>query len=99
MSSCRDDVRLVANARTHAERVRGADRTVLCVTNPFDVPDSTFAVLTNSEGQHSLWPSFADTPAGWAVAYGPASRGACIEYVTANWTDLRPRSLITGTDP
>ncbi len=68
------------------------------MTNPFDVPDSTFSVLTNSEGQHSLWPSFADVPAGWAVAYGPALRADCIKYVTANWTDLRPRSLAAETD-
>jgi MbtH protein len=27
------------------------------------------------------------------VAHGPDGREACLEYVTANWTDMRPRSL------
>jgi MbtH protein len=68
------------------------------MTNPFDVPDANFSVLTNSEGQHSLWPAFAEIPAGWTVAYGPAGRGSCLEYVTVNWTDLRPRSLAADMD-
>lgn len=64
------------------------------MTNPFDVADSTFSVLMNSEGQHSLWPAFAPVPTGWSVPFGPAPRAQCIEYVTTHWTDLRPRSLI-----
>ncbi|TMR02635.1 MbtH family protein [Actinomadura soli] len=65
------------------------------MTNPFDDPEGTFLVLVNDEGQHSLWPGFADVPAGWTTAFGPASRPDCLGYVTANWTDLRPRSLTT----
>ncbi|ALG07099.1 MbtH family protein [Kibdelosporangium phytohabitans] len=64
------------------------------MTNPFDDPDGTFKVLVNDEGQHSLWPEFADVPAGWAVAHGPGTRQACLDYVEANWTDMRPNSLI-----
>jgi MbtH protein len=63
------------------------------VTNPFDDPDGTFRVLVNAEGQHSLWPDFADVPAGWRSVFGPDGRDACLEYVERNWTDLRPRSL------
>ncbi|MBD2892719.1 MbtH family protein [Actinomadura nitritigenes] len=63
------------------------------MTNPFDDPDGTFLVLVNAEGQHSLWPGFADVPPGWTAAFGPASRADCLAYVTENWTDLRPRSL------
>jgi MbtH protein len=63
------------------------------MTNPFDNADGRFLVLVNAEDQHSLWPSFAEVPAGWTVAYGEDSREACLEYVEANWTDLRPRSL------
>jgi MbtH protein len=66
------------------------------MTNPFDAADGTFSVLVNEEGQHSLWPDFADVPAGWTVAHGPASRDACVEYVNANWTDLRPRSVASS---
>jgi len=34
-------------------------------TNPFDDDDGRFFVLVNDEEQHSLWPAFADVPAGW----------------------------------
>ncbi|MDX6740067.1 MbtH family protein [Actinocorallia sp. A-T 12471] len=63
------------------------------MTNPFDDAEGVFLVLVNAEGQHSLWPSFAEVPAGWTTVHGPASRAACAEYVEANWTDLRPKSL------
>ncbi len=62
-------------------------------TNPFDDDNGTFMVLMNDEDQHSLWPAFADVPAGWRVAYGEASRAACLDYVDQNWTDRRPKSL------
>jgi MbtH protein len=68
------------------------------MTNPFDVQDGTFSVLVNDEGQHSLWPDFAEVPAGWTVAHGPVGRDDCVEYVNANWTDLRPRGLATRLD-
>jgi MbtH protein len=63
------------------------------MTNPFDDPDAEFLILVNDEGQHSLWPSFAVVPGGWTGVFGPAGRPACLDYVKANWTDLRPRSL------
>ncbi|MEG3631215.1 MbtH family protein [Streptomyces poriticola] len=62
-------------------------------TNPFDDEDGRFYVLVNDEDQHSLWPVFVETPAGWRVVFGEASRAECLEYVERNWTDLRPRSL------
>ncbi|GAA4225674.1 MbtH family protein [Actinomadura meridiana] len=65
------------------------------MSNPFDDPDGTFLVLVNDEGQHSLWPVFADVPAGWTTAFGPAAKTDCLTYVNENWTDLRPRSLTT----
>jgi MbtH protein len=64
------------------------------MTNPFENPDGRYLVLRNGEGQHSLWPSFADIPTGWIVAFGEADRQACLDYVEANWADIRPRSLI-----
>lgn len=63
-------------------------------SNPFEDPDGTYLVLVNDEGQHSLWPSFVAVPAGWTVALEESSRTACLEYVNAHWTDLRPASLI-----
>lgn len=62
--------------------------------NPFDDDNATFVVLANDENQHSLWPTFADTPSGWRVVFGEASRADCLEYVEQNWSDIRPKSLI-----
>jgi uncharacterized protein YbdZ (MbtH family) len=61
--------------------------------NPFDDDSGSFFVLVNDEEQHSLWPAFADVPAGWQVVYGEADRAACLEYIEQNWTDIRPKSL------
>ncbi|MBJ8340360.1 MULTISPECIES: MbtH family protein [Antrihabitans] len=62
-------------------------------TNPFDDEDGRFYVLVNDEDQHSIWPTFAEVPAGWRVVFGEESRPACVEYVEQNWTDMRPKSL------
>jgi MbtH protein len=62
--------------------------------NPFDDPDGRFLVLVNDEGQHSLWPEFADIPPGWTKVFGVAGREPCLDYVTTHWTDMRPRTLV-----
>ncbi|GAA3736289.1 MbtH family protein [Streptomyces tremellae] len=62
--------------------------------NPFDDPEAEFLVLVNDEGQHSLWPVFADVPGGWRVTHGKDTREACLAYIEENWTDMRPKSLI-----
>jgi MbtH protein len=62
-------------------------------TNPFDDDNGTFHVLVNDEEQYSLWPVFADVPAGWTVVLADATRADCLAYVEEHWTDLRPRSL------
>lgn len=64
------------------------------MTNPFDDVDGEFFVLVNDEEQYSLWPTFADVPAGWRVVRGPHTRGDCLAFVEENWTDLRPKSLV-----
>ena len=63
-------------------------------TNPFEDEDGRYLVLVNDEGQHSLWPAFAEVPAGWQIAFGEDGRAACLEYVEQNWTDMRPKTLI-----
>lgn len=63
-------------------------------TNPFEDPQGRFLVLVNDENQHSLWPSFAEVPAGWRAVFGEDTREACLAYVESHWTDLRPASLI-----
>lgn len=78
--------------------------------NPFDDTDGRFLVLVNDEGQHSLWPVFAEVPAGWTVVLGAADssgqedgepgvdRAAALEYVEQHWTDMRPRSLVESME-
>ncbi|MFJ5778937.1 MbtH family protein [Streptomyces sp. NPDC093094] len=63
-------------------------------TNPFEDPQGTFLVLVNDENQHSLWPSFAEVPAGWRTVVGPDTREACLGHVEEHWSDLRPASLV-----
>lgn len=64
--------------------------------NPFDNQDADFLVLVNEEGQHSLWPAFAAVPAGWTQRFGPQKKAACVDYVNASWTDMRPASLVNA---
>ncbi|MGB8843366.1 MAG: MbtH family protein [Aliidongia sp.] len=61
------------------------------MANPFDDNNGAFLVLVNDEGQHSLWPVFADPPAGWKNAFGPEHRQSCLDYIEQHWTDMRPR--------
>lgn len=63
------------------------------MTNPFEDPQGRFFVLVNEEQQHSLWPTFAEVPAGWTKVFGEDDRDACLAYVEENWTDLRPASI------
>ncbi|ACU37490.1 MbtH family protein [Actinosynnema pretiosum subsp. pretiosum] len=68
------------------------------MTNPFEDPEGRYLVLVNDEGQHSLWPVFAEVPAGWGIAHPEDTREACLEYVERHWTDLRPRSLVEAME-
>ncbi|MFI9103082.1 MbtH family protein [Streptomyces fildesensis] len=64
------------------------------MANPFENPDGGYLVLVNDEGQHSLWPAFAEVPAGWMVALAETDRQSCLDYVEEHWTDIRPLSLV-----
>lgn len=68
------------------------------MTNPFEDPDASYFVLINDEGQHSLWPIFADVPEGWQVIFGEAGRQECLDFIEENWTDMRPKSLIKAME-
>jgi MbtH protein len=68
------------------------------VTNPFEDPDAQYFVLINEEGQHSLWPVFADVPGGWEVIFGEDGRQECLDFIEKNWTDMRPKSLIKAME-
>ncbi|MFF0747394.1 MbtH family protein [Streptomyces sp. NPDC004111] len=64
------------------------------MANPFENEEASYYVLVNDEGQHSLWPAFAEIPSGWRTVHGEDSRAACLEYVETHWTDMRPLSLV-----
>src|SRR5438067_10138157 len=63
-------------------------------TNPFEDESAAYRVLINAERQYSLWPDLAAIPAGWESVLGAGSRAECLNFITANWTDLRPARLI-----
>ncbi|WP_194377433.1 MbtH family protein [Streptomyces durbertensis] len=64
------------------------------MTNPFEDADATYLVLINEEEQYSLWPSFAEVPAGWTVVVTATSRENALEEINRRWTDMRPKSLV-----
>ncbi|MDX6739342.1 MbtH family protein [Actinocorallia sp. A-T 12471] len=67
-------------------------------TNPFENDDATYLVLVNGEGQYSLWPTFAEVPAGWTVEKTEDTRQNCLDYISEHWTDMRPRGLAQAMD-
>ncbi|MEC3976389.1 MbtH family protein [Amycolatopsis sp. H20-H5] len=67
-------------------------------TNPFEDNEASYYALVNEENQHSLWPAFAEIPAGWTVAHGQDTRQACLDHINENWTDMRPLSLVRQMD-
>jgi MbtH protein len=64
--------------------------------NPFDNDALDFLVLLNARQQYSLWPAFAQVPAGWQNIAGPLTRAAAIEFIEANWHDMRPTTQQTS---
>lgn len=68
------------------------------MTNPFEDDSGEYLVLVNDEGQHSLWPAFREVPGGWTAVGPRGKRSECLDWIEANWTDMRPRSLIAAMD-
>lgn len=60
--------------------------------NPFDDPQQACHVLINAQRQYSLWPVFSAIPAGWQPVFGPQPQSACLDWLEANWRDIRPTS-------
>jgi uncharacterized protein YbdZ (MbtH family) len=66
------------------------------MAKPFDDADGEYLVLVNDESQYSLWPVGREIPAGW-TGVGPNGKHLeCLDWIEANWTDMRPRSLIVA---
>ncbi len=68
------------------------------MTNPFEDENGVYIVLLNDEDQYSLWPALIDVPSGWRVVHTTDSRKACLDFINANWTDMRPKSVRTFAD-
>ncbi|AEW95045.1 MULTISPECIES: MbtH family protein [Streptomycetaceae] len=68
------------------------------MTNPFEDADGRYLALVNDEGQYSLWPVTIEVPAGWTVAHPEAGRAEVLDFIAANWTDMRPKSLAAAMD-
>jgi uncharacterized protein YbdZ (MbtH family) len=64
------------------------------MANPFEDENEEYLVLVNAEGQHSLWPAFREIPAGWTQVGPRGVRTECLKWIEANWTDMRPVSLV-----
>jgi MbtH protein len=67
-------------------------RLISMASHPFHDDSRRYLVLVNALDQHSLWPADIPVPAGWHTAFGDDTRQACLDFVTANWTDIRPAS-------
>lgn len=60
--------------------------------NAWDDTGTEMLVVMNQHRQHSLWPDFADIPAGWVSVFGPATAQECRVYLAAERPerDLEP---------
>lgn len=67
-------------------------------TNPFEDNDARYLALVNDEGQYSLWPVFADVPDGWRPAREEGSREDILAFISEQWTDMRPLSLVRAME-
>jgi MbtH protein len=59
----------------------------------FDDENREFVVVSNAEEQYSLWPADRLPPCGWTDIGVKGNKAACLQFVDANWTDMRPLSL------
>lgn len=58
-----------------------------------------FQVVTNHEGQYSIWKAGALPPAGWEPDGFEGPKDACLEHIGAVWTDMRPLSVRMSEEP
>jgi MbtH protein len=55
--------------------------------------DFDYKVLINEEGQFSIWPEMKQPPLGWKETGPSGAKEEVLEWIKANWTDMRPASL------
>ncbi|HVJ51665.1 MAG TPA: MbtH family protein [Aliidongia sp.] len=63
------------------------------MANPFEDENANYLVVVNDQGQYSLWPSFRDAPPGWTIVGPKGERQQCLDWIEAQWTDMRPKAL------
>jgi len=52
-----------------------------------------YEVLSNDEGQYSIWPNGKQVPVGWKKVGKEGNKEECLKFIGAVWTDMRPTSL------
>jgi MbtH protein len=68
--------------------------TAPAVTPSDEVTKTTESVVVvNGEGQHSIWWSDRELPAGWTATGDTGTREECLARIGEIWTDMRPASL------
>lgn len=55
--------------------------------------EEKYYVVVNHEEQFSIWPTYKTVPNGWTVVGEEGSKQTCLDYINANWQDMRPLSL------
>ncbi|MFB0630323.1 MbtH family protein [Streptomyces sp. AB3(2024)] len=64
-----------------------------------DEDGKTYQVVTNHEGQHSIWFMGRSIPNGWRATDFSGPKRACLDHIDEVWTDMRPLSLREQTHP
>jgi MbtH protein len=52
-----------------------------------------YEVVVNDEEQYSIWPTGRELPCGWHKVGHVGDKASCLGFITAVWTDMRPKSL------
>jgi MbtH protein len=58
----------------------------------------TYRVVSNGEGQYSIWPADRENALGWRDEGFTGTREECLAWIAEVWTDMRPRSLRTAAE-
>jgi MbtH protein len=53
--------------------------------NPFEAGEGDWLVVVDDSGQHALWRSFLDLPAGWRIVHSGPDRDGALDHVERNW--------------
>ena len=52
-----------------------------------------YEVVTNDEGEYSIWMVDLPRPSGWQSAGVTGLKAECLEFISTAWTDMTPRSV------